>query len=102
MPRAIYDIDAKIEGYFLALADIDAFNKVLYESAHSTDAKRQITFYLQKAKRVIDSFEEEKKTQIALDIKHFIQFYEFLLQASCFKDTRLHKNKIFVIFDGIY
>ncbi len=51
----IYDIDAKIEGYFfLDPADIEAFNKVLYESAHTAKGKRQMTFYLQKAKRVID------------------------------------------------
>lgn len=98
-PRAIYDIDAKIEGYFfLDPADIEAFNKVLYESEHTAKDKRQMTFYLQKAKRVIDSFEEEKKTQISLDIRHFIRFYEFLLQASCFEDIELHKKYNFLSY----
>ena len=98
-PRAIYDIDAKIEGYFfLDLADIEAFNKVLYESEHTAKDKRQMTFYLQKAKRVIDSFGEEKKTQISLDIRHFIRFYEFLLQASCFEDIELHKKYNFLSY----
>ena len=98
-PRAIYDIDAKIEGYFfLDPADIEAFNKVLYESEHTAKDKKQMTFYLQKAKRVIDSFEEEKRTQIALDIRHFIRFYEFLLQASCFEDTQLHKKYNFLSY----
>ena len=98
-PRAIYDIDAKIEGYFfLDPADIEAFNKVLYESEHTAKDKRQMTFYLQKAKRVIDRFGEEKKTQIALDIRHFIRFYEFLLQASCFEDIELHKKYNFLSY----
>ena len=35
-PRAIYDIEAKIDGYFfLDPADVESFNKVLYESAHT-------------------------------------------------------------------
>lgn len=98
-PRAIYDIDAKIEGYFfLDSADVEAFNKVLYESAHTAKDKKQMTFYLQKAKRVIDGFAEEKRTQAALDIRHFIRFYEFLLQASCFEDVELHKKYNFLSY----
>lgn len=98
-PRAIYDIDAKIEGYFfLDPADVEAFNKVLYESAHTAKDKKQMTFYLQKAKRVIDGFAEEKRTQAALDIRHFIRFYEFLLQASCFEDVELHKKYNFLSY----
>lgn len=98
-PRAIYDIDAKIEGYFfLDPADVDAFNKVLYESAHTAKDKKQMTFYLQKVKCVIDGFAEEKRTQAALDIRHFIRFYEFLLQASCFEDIELHKKYNFLSY----
>lgn len=98
-PRAIYDIDAKIEGYFfLDPADVEAFNKVLYESAHTAKDKKQMTFYLQKEKRVIDGFAEEKRTQAALDIRHFIRFYEFLLQASCFEDVELHKKYNFLSY----
>ena len=98
-PRAIYDIDAKIEGYFfLDPADVEAFNKILYESAHTAKDKKQMTFYLQKAKHVIDGFEEEKRRQVALDIRHFIRFYEFLLQASCFEDIELHKKYNFLSY----
>lgn len=98
-PRAIYDIDAKIEGYFfLDPADVEAFNKVLYESAHTAKDKKQMTFYLQKTKCVIDGFAEEKRTQAALDIRHFIRFYEFLLQASCFEDVELHKKYNFLSY----
>ena len=98
-PHAIYDIDAKLEGYFfLDPADIEAFNKVLYESAHTAKDKKQMTFYLQKAKHVLDGFEEEKRTQVALDIRRFIRFYEFLLQASCFEDVELHKKYNFLSY----
>jgi type I restriction-modification len=88
---------AKIEGYFfLDPADIEAFNKLLYESEHTAKDKKQMTFYLQKAKRVIDSFSDEDKAQCAMDIRHFIRFYEFLLQASCFEDKELHKKYNFL------
>ena len=96
-PTAIYDSIAKIEGYFfLDPADIEAFNKLLYESEHTAKDKKQMTFYLQKAKRVIDSFPDEEKAQCAMDIRHFIRFYEFLLQASCFEDKELHKKYNFL------
>lgn len=96
-PTAIYDSIAKIEGYFfLDPADVEAFNKLLYESEHTAKDKKQMTFYLQKAKRVIDSFPDEDKAQCAMDIRHFIRFYEFLLQASCFEDKELHKKYNFL------
>jgi len=98
-PRAIYDIEAKIDGYFfLDPADVEFFNKVLYESANTAKDKKQMTFYLQKAKRVIDGFADDKRGQIALDIRHFIRFYEFLLQASCFEDVELHKKYNFLFY----
>ena len=98
-PRAIYDIEAKIDGYFfLDPTDVESFNKVLYESAHTAKDKKQMTFYLQKAKRVIDGFADDKRGQIALDIRHFIRFYEFLLQASCFEDVELHKKYNFLSY----
>lgn len=94
---AIYDSIAKIEGYFfLDPADVEAFNKLLYESEHTAKDKKQMTFYLQKAKRVIDSFPDEDKAHCAMDIRHFIRFYEFLLQASCFEDKELHKKYNFL------
>lgn len=96
-PTAIYDSIAKTEGYFfLDPADIEVFNKLLYESEHTAKDKKQMTFYLQKAKRVIDSFPDEEKAQCAMDIRHFIRFYEFLLQASCFEDKELHKKYNFL------
>ena len=77
---------------------MESFNKVLYESAHTAKDKKQMTFYLQKAKRVIDGFADDKRGQIALDIRHFIRFYEFLLQASCFEDVELHKKYNFLSY----
>lgn len=98
-PNAIYDSEAKLDGYyFMDPADIEAFNKLLYESEHTAKDKKSMTFYLQKSKHVIDGFEEEKQLQISLDIRHFIRFYEFLLQASCFEDVELHKKYNFLSY----
>lgn len=96
-PTAIYDSIAKIEGYyFLDPADVDAFNTILYESEHTAKDKKQMTFYLQKAARVINGFADEDRMQCTVDIRHFIRFYEFLIQVSCFEDVELHKKYNFL------
>lgn len=96
-PTAIYDSIAKIEGYyFLDPADVDAFNTILYESEHTAKDKKQMTFYLQKAARIINGFADEERMQCTVDIRHFIRFYEFLIQVSCFEDVELHKKYNFL------
>ncbi len=96
-PTAIYDSIAKIEGYyFLDPADVDAFNTILYESEHTAKDKKQMTFYLQKAARIINGFADEDRMQCTVDIRHFIRFYEFLIQVSCFEDVELHKKYNFL------
>lgn len=98
-PQAIYDIEVKIDGYFfLDTMDVEAFCKLLYESDHTPKDKKQMTFYLQKTKRVIDNYTDEQKAQLITDIRHFIRFYEFLLQASCFEDVELHKKYDFLSY----
>lgn len=96
-PTAIYDSIAKIEGYyFLDPTDVDAFNTILYESEHTPKDKKQMTFYLQKAARIINGFDDEDRMQCTVDIRHFIRFYEFLIQVSCFEDVELHKKYNFL------
>jgi len=96
-PTSIYDIEAKIDGYFfLDPGDIEVFNKLWYESEHNAKDKKRMTFLLQKTKAVIDGYDDEKKAQVALDIRHFIRFYEFLIQVSCFEDKELHKKYNFL------
>jgi type I restriction enzyme R subunit len=98
-PQGIYDIEAKIDGYFfLDPVDIEAFCRLLYESEHTAKDKKQMTFYLQKTKRVVDGFSDEQKKQLLKDIRGFIRYYEFLLQASCFEDTELHKKYEFLSY----
>ena len=96
-PSSVYDLITKIEGYyFMDPADVESFNKLLYESEHTAKDKKQMTYFIQKAKHTIDGYEEEQQEQIAVDIRHFIRFYEFLLQVSCFEDIELHKKYNFL------
>lgn len=96
-PSSVYDLEAKLDGYFfMDPSDIEAFNTLLYESEHTAADKKQMTYYLQKAKHTIDGFEEDTKRQCAVDIRHFVRFYEFLLQVSCFEDVELHKKYNFL------
>lgn len=96
-PTAIYDSIAKIEGYyFLDPTDVETFNTILYESEHTAKDKKQMTFYLQKAARIINGFDDEDRMQCTVDIRHFIRFYEFLIQVSCFEDVELHKKYNFL------
>lgn len=96
-PSAAYDLMAKIEGYyFLDPADVETFTELLYKDKQAAKDKKQMRFYLQKAKRVIDGFFEQTHDQAIVDIRHFIRFYEFLLQATCFEDVDLHKKYKFL------
>ena len=54
-------------------------------------------FPLQKAKHTIETGRGPmEKDEIILTIRHFIRFYEFLLQVTCFEEVELHKNYHFL------
>ncbi len=98
-PHTVYELEAKIDGYYiLDPNDIDAFNELLYAGAEGK-SKDKIRYYLGKAKKAIETrFEQKEQAQIAMDIRHFVRFYEFLLQVSCFEDTELHKKYNFLTY----
>ena len=103
-PSAVYDIEARIDGYnFLDSNDIERFNDLLYKEKNgekiTSEDKKEMTFLLSKAKRRIYSGRTtDDRSEIFLTILHFIRFYEFLLQASCFEDTELHKKYNFLTY----
>ena len=56
-------------------------------------------FLLQKAKRTIEQGRDpEERDGIILTIRHFVRFYEFLIQVSCFEDIELHKKYNFASY----
>ena len=104
-PAAVYDIEAKLDGFYvLAPNDIEEFNKLLYkeitEQKKITPKDRKtMEFLLQKAKRAIETGRtDEEKREIILTIKHFVRFYEFLVQVTCFEDAELHKKYNFASY----
>ena len=102
-PAAIYDLEAKIDGYtVIDPLDIDAANDILYKNDITAKEKRRLTFLLQKTKRNIDNFDYEEQKELVMTMRRFVRFYEFLLQVSCFEDTELHKKYRFISLLLVY
>lgn len=99
-PSLIYDIEAKIDGYFiLDPIDIFEFNELLYQDNKTDAMKKKMTYYLQRAKHNIETnHDKEQQIEISKTIRHFNRFYEFLLQVSSFEDKELHKKYNFLSY----
>lgn len=98
-PHSIYDLEAKIDGYyFLDPVDVSDFNDLLYAESLDTKAKNKMTFMLKRAKNEIARNSEDVQDEILVAIRHFIRGYEFLIQASCFEDQELHKKYNFLTY----
>ena len=96
-PSAIYDLEAKIDGYtVIDPLDIEDANEILYKDDITAKEKKRLTFLFQKAKKNIDKLDYEEQKELVMTMRRFVRFYEFLLQASCFKDTELHKKYRFI------
>lgn len=103
-PRSIYDISAKIDGYFfLDPGDVEDFNMLLYKEKVTAADKKRMTFFLQKAKHLIENnHDEAEQKEIQMVIRHFIRCYEFLVQATCFEDGEIHKKYKFLSYLSTY
>ena len=98
-PSAIYDIEAKIDGYaVIDPMDIDDVNELLYKEDISAKEKKKITFIFQKTKKNVEKLDADEQRELVALMRRFARFYEFLLQASCFEDLELHKKYNFVSF----
>ncbi len=98
-PTAIYDLEAQIDAYtVLDPDDIDKANELFYKKDPSAAEKQRMTFYLQRAKNMIEKYNPLKQREIVVRMRHFVRFYEFLLQVSCFEDITLHKKYKFISY----
>ena len=96
-PSAIYDIEAKIDGFYVIdPSDIEAANDLLYKEDITPTDKKKLTFMFQKTKNVLEREEAEKQKEFVTTLKRFVRFYEFLLQVTCFEDKELHKKYNFI------
>ena len=96
-PSAVYDLEARLDGYtVLDPSDIENAVKLLYNGDTSAKTKQKLTYYFTRAKNRIEQYELMKQLEIVAVMRHFIRFYEFLIQVSCFEDVDLHKKYLFV------
>lgn len=96
-PTAIYDIEAKIDGYFVIdPMDIVDANDILYKDDIKAAEKKKLVFLFQKTKKNIDKLDFDDQRELVATMRRFVRFYEFLLQVSCFEDTELHKKYRFI------
>ena len=97
-PGSIYDLEAKIDGYYiLDPSDIDVVNELIYMDKLTAKEKKRLTTLLGRAKRNIEKEDEATQKEIVTTMRKFVRFYEFLIQATCFEDTELHKKYKFIL-----
>lgn len=96
-PSLIYDIEAKIDGYYVIdPMDIDDANDILYKDDINAKEKKKLTFLFQKVKKNVEKLNPEEQREFIVTMRRFVRFYEFLIQVSCFEDTELHKKYRFI------
>ncbi|NLD60950.1 type I restriction endonuclease subunit R [Candidatus Sumerlaeota bacterium] len=92
-PSTIRDVEAQVDQYgFLDIDDIEAFNEYLYQDKRNAKDKAKMWSLLDKSLQIINKKTELEKLEIRATIKHFIRFYCFLIQATCFESIDLHKK----------
>lgn len=96
-PSAVYDLEAKLDAYtVLDPSDIDSAVEYLYQGESNAAIKKKLNFYFKRAKNRIEQYDILKQLEVVAIMRHFIRFYEFLIQVSCFEDVELHKKYLFV------
>lgn len=98
-PAAVYDIEARLDGFMiLDPYDIQMATEIIYKKIIETNDKNRLRFYMQRAEKKIKDYEVDRQREIVATIRHFIRFYEFLIQVSCFEDVELHKKYLFLTY----
>lgn len=98
-PSSVYELEAKIDGYMvLDPYDVDISTEIIYKKIIDSRDKKKLTFYLQRVEQKIKEFDIQKQYEIIAAMRHFVRFYEFLIQVSCFEDVDLHKKYLFITY----
>ena len=97
-PSAIYDIEAQIDAYaVIEPDDVQKVNEILYKEKITAADKKTINFCLEKSQKLIEHYSILKQHEMLMNFRHFVRFYEFLIQVSCFEDIELHKKYNYII-----
>lgn len=96
-PSAVYDLEAKLDGYtVLDPTDVDCAIEYIYSGESNATVKKKLNYYFKRAKNRIEQYDLLKQLEIVAVMRHLIRFYEFLIQVSCFEDVELHKKYLFI------
>lgn len=96
-PAAIYELEAKLDGYYiLDPTDIERAIELLYSGDTHAKTKQKLNYYFERAKKKLEEYDILKQLEIVAVMRHFVRFYQFLIQVSCFEDVELHKKNVFV------
>ena len=99
-PTAVYDLEAKLDGYYiLDPSDIDCATEILLQTEISSRDKQKLTYYFKRAQNRLEQYDDVlMQLEIVAVMRHFVRFYEFLIQVSCFQDVELHKKYLFITY----
>jgi type I restriction enzyme R subunit len=98
-PQSVYDIEMKIDGYFiLQPADIDHFNVLLYKEKKVPKDNNIMNGYLLRARQRVYEHQIKVRKEILATIRGFIRLYEFISAATSFEDVELHKKYMFLSY----
>lgn len=104
-PNRIYDLAAEIDAYgILDPLDVERFNELLFKDREGNITKTErnsMIFLLNKVDQLVKTKYANQpvvQREIRMKLRNFVRFYEFLQQASCFKDVEIHKKYVFISY----
>jgi len=97
-PELIYEIENKIDSYYLfSEDDIEQANELFYSEELTPGKKEQkIIYLLSKTKKVYKELDDKEQLEVLHTLRRFVRFYEYLIQVSSFNDVTLHKKYNFI------
>ena len=68
----------------------------MMKSSLTTAEEKQMNFLLGKTEKELKKRTINEQREFLTTLRHFVRFYEFLLQATCYEDVELHKKYLYI------
>lgn len=92
-PSDVRDLDRVLDEYeFLDMDDVEVFNDCLYIPKRNSRDKEKMWNLLDSSVVAIERKEPKTQTKIRADIRKFLKYYCFLIQATAYENVDLHKR----------
>lgn len=96
---AIYNIVDKIQGYYIINPmDVDDANKIIHKKKITNRDKQNLIFLFRRTENELKNHDIQEQLEFRTTLKHFVRFYEFLLQVSSLNDTALQKEYDYISY----